>query len=130
MLDIVKTSQNHNGNGSDAINGRGTLRRKLTPRQRIALGADIALGVAPLAPSLKQSAAAVGISVFELRGRPRSRNSGMPSRLARSSVPGSKRRTQRARRRSGPLVSVTSGMSSPASLADFAYGVVRAQMRG
>ena len=67
MLDIVKTSQNHNGNGSDAINGRGTLRRKLTPRQRIALGADIALGVAPLAPSLKQAAAAVGISVFELR---------------------------------------------------------------
>jgi len=67
MLDIVKTSQNHNGNGSDAINGRGTLRRKLTPRQRIALGADIALGVAPLAPSLKQSAAAVGIRVFELR---------------------------------------------------------------
>jgi hypothetical protein len=51
----------------DAINGRGTLRRKLTPRQRIALGADIALGVTPLAPSLKQSAAAVGISVFELR---------------------------------------------------------------
>jgi hypothetical protein len=67
MLDIVKTSQNHNGNGSDAIGGRGIRRRKLTLRQRVALGADIALGVTSLAPSLKQSAAAVGISVLELR---------------------------------------------------------------
>jgi hypothetical protein len=67
MNNIIAENLTRNGNGVDAINGRGTLRRKLTPRQRIALGADIALGVTPLAPSLKQSAAAVGISVFELR---------------------------------------------------------------
>ena len=67
MNHIIHDSLTRNGNGADAINGRGTLRRKLTSRQRIALGADIALGTIPLAPSLKQSAAAVGISVFELR---------------------------------------------------------------
>src|SRR5262245_53624126 len=67
MNHIIHDSLTRNGNGADAVNGRGTLRRKLTSPQRIALGADIALGTIPLAPSLKQSAAAVGISVFELR---------------------------------------------------------------
>src|SRR5262249_35034229 len=67
MNHIIAGNPTHNGNGADAVNGRGTLRRKLTSRQRIALGADIALGVPPLAPSFKQSAAAVGISVFKLR---------------------------------------------------------------
>jgi hypothetical protein len=67
MNHIIQANLTRNGNGADTINGRGALRRKLTPRQRVALGADIALGVAPLSPSLKQSAAAVGISVFELR---------------------------------------------------------------
>ena len=67
MNHIIHDSLTRNGNGADAVNGRGILHRKLTSRQRIALGADIALGTIPLAPSLKQSAAAVGISVFELR---------------------------------------------------------------
>jgi hypothetical protein len=67
MNHIIAENLTRNGNGADAINGRGIGRRKLTSRQRAALGADIALGVTPLAPSLKQSAAAVGISVFELR---------------------------------------------------------------
>jgi hypothetical protein len=58
--------RHENGNGQDAINGRGILRRKLSPNQRAALGADIALGTVHLAPSLKQAAAAAGTSVYQL----------------------------------------------------------------
>jgi hypothetical protein len=67
MLDIVKNSQNHNGNGSVTISGRGVLRRKLTPGMRANLAADIATGLAQLTPSLKQTAAALGVSPYSVR---------------------------------------------------------------
>lgn len=77
---IIAENLTRNRNG--AVNGRGTLRRKLTLAQRAALGADIALGATPLAPSLKQAAAAVGISVFELRRELQSRERAETERRA------------------------------------------------
>jgi hypothetical protein len=67
MLDIVKNSQNHNGNGSDAINGRGVLRRKMAPALRANLAADVAMGLTQFTPSLKQTAAALGVSPYSVR---------------------------------------------------------------
>jgi len=73
MLDIVKNSVARNGNGAGSVNGRGVLRRKLTPAARIALAADIATGAKHLDPSLKQAAAATGVSPYlinkELKAR-------------------------------------------------------------
>jgi RPA family protein len=73
MLDIVKNSQNHNGNGSDAIGGRGLLRRKLTPEQRAHLAADVAMGLVHVTPSLKQAADTVGVPMAKLRAELKSR---------------------------------------------------------
>jgi hypothetical protein len=73
MLDIVKTSQNHNGNGSDAIGGRGIRRRKLSPEARIGLATDVALGLVQIAPSIKQAAAAVGVPVAKIRAELKAR---------------------------------------------------------
>jgi hypothetical protein len=65
MLDIVKNSQHHNGNGS--VNGRGVLRRKLSPTLRVNLAADVAMGLTQLTPSLKQTAVALGVSPYSVR---------------------------------------------------------------
>jgi hypothetical protein len=67
MLDIVKNSQNHNGNGSDAINGRGLAHRKLTHAQRCSLAADVALGQLQLDLSLGQIADLLRITPAQLR---------------------------------------------------------------
>jgi hypothetical protein len=69
MLDIVKTSQTHNGNGSDAINGRGLARRlpHLLTYERVGLAADIATGQRHLVPSLTQIADVTGIGIWQLR---------------------------------------------------------------
>src|SRR5215831_6974650 len=66
MLDIIKNSATRNGNGS-AVGGRGLLRRRLTRQQRISLAADLALGLAHIEPSMKQSAATVGVRPDEVR---------------------------------------------------------------
>ena len=71
MLDIVKVTNNHNGNG--AVNGRGARRRKLTDRQRIVLATDVALGLVPLQPSIKTSAAAIGVSPADIRAELKTR---------------------------------------------------------
>ena len=71
MLDIVKVTNNHNGNG--AVNGRGARRRKLTDRQRIVLATDVALGLVPLQPSIKTSAAAIGVSPADIRAELKAR---------------------------------------------------------
>jgi hypothetical protein len=71
MLDIVP--KNQNGNGSDTINGRGVLRRKMTSRERVSLAADVALGVTQLAPSIKQTAAAVGVPTAKIRAELKAR---------------------------------------------------------
>ena len=42
------TSTNGNGNGSDALSGRGLAHRKWTLAQRIAHAADVAMGVTQL----------------------------------------------------------------------------------
>jgi hypothetical protein len=55
------------GNGNGSVNGRGVLRQKLTPTARIALAADIATGKKHLDPSIKQAAAAVGVSPYRIR---------------------------------------------------------------
>ena len=73
MLDIVKNSQNHNGNGSTAINGRGVLRRKMTPALRANLGADVIMGLAHVVPSLKQVAATVGVPTAKIRAELKAR---------------------------------------------------------
>src|SRR5262249_34377234 len=67
MLDIVKNSPTCNGNGSGEVNGRGVLRRKLTHKQRFSLAADVALGLVHIEPSMKQSAATVGVRPDEIR---------------------------------------------------------------
>jgi hypothetical protein len=56
-----------NGNGHAPVSGRGSLRRKLTPQQRVALAVDIATGAVPFAPSFKQTAAAVGTTPYRMR---------------------------------------------------------------
>src|SRR5262249_49355809 len=56
-----------NGNGHASVNGRGSLRRKLTHQQRVALAVDIATGAVPFAPSFKQTAAAVGTTTYLMR---------------------------------------------------------------
>ena len=56
-----------NGNGHVPVNGRGSLRRKLTHQQRVALAVDIATGAVPFAPSFKQTAAAVGTTTYLMR---------------------------------------------------------------
>ena len=71
MLDIVKVTNNHNGNG--AVNGRGARRRKLTDHQRIVLATDVALGLVPLQPSIKTSAAAIGVSPADIRAELKAR---------------------------------------------------------
>ena len=73
MLNIIHATLtrnghgNGNGNGSTPINGRGISRRKLTPVQRAALAADLAVGTVHFTPSLMQAAAAAGTSVPQLR---------------------------------------------------------------
>lgn len=71
MLDIVP--KNQNGNGSDVINGRGVLRRKMTSRERIGLAADVALGPTRITPSLKQTAVVVGVPTTKLRAELKAR---------------------------------------------------------
>jgi hypothetical protein len=56
-----------NGNGQGSVNGRGSLRRKLTESQRDALAVDIATGVVPFTPSFKQTAAALGTTPYRMR---------------------------------------------------------------
>src|SRR5262249_28371804 len=53
-------------NGNGAIGGRGVQRRKMTLGQRISLGADVALGLAQVDPSIAQSAAIVGVSPAQI----------------------------------------------------------------
>ena len=65
MINIVPHQENGNGQGS--VNGRGVLRRKLTTEARAALAADIAMGESPLTPSIKQTAALTGVSVYHIR---------------------------------------------------------------
>ena len=71
MLNIVKVANTHNGNG--AVNGRGARRRKLTDHQRIVLATDVALGLVPLQPSIKTSAAAIGVSPADIRAELKTR---------------------------------------------------------
>jgi hypothetical protein len=71
MLDIIKVANNHNGNG--AVNGRGVRRRKLTDQQRVVLATDVALGLVPLQPSIKMSAAAIGVSPADIRAELKTR---------------------------------------------------------
>ena len=71
MLNIVKVANTHNGNG--AVNGRGARRRKLTDHQRIVLATDVALGLVPLQPSIKTSAAAIGVSPADIRAELKAR---------------------------------------------------------
>jgi hypothetical protein len=71
MLDIVKVANNHSGNG--AVNGRGVRRRKLTDQQRVVLATDVALGLVPLQPSIKTSAAAIGVSPADIRAELKTR---------------------------------------------------------
>jgi hypothetical protein len=71
MLDIVKNSTTRNGNGS--VGGRGVLRRKLTHEQRVSLAADVALGLVHVEPSLKQSAATIGVRPDEIRAELKAR---------------------------------------------------------
>src|SRR5262249_58144648 len=73
MSDIVKSSPICNGNGTGEINGRGVLRRKLTRQQRISLAADVALGLVHVEPSMKQSAATVGVRPDEVRAELKAR---------------------------------------------------------
>jgi hypothetical protein len=76
MLDIVRTANsNGNGNGADSLSGRGIKRRKLTQEERVSLAADIAMGEVHVTPSLKQTAAATGVSVVDLRKELKERES-------------------------------------------------------
>src|SRR5262249_19955943 len=52
-------------NGS--ISGRGLAHRKMTPKQRLGLAADVATGTRPYVPSLAQTAATFGVNVARLR---------------------------------------------------------------
>jgi len=67
MNTIITENLTRNGNGADSLNGRGIKRRKLTPEERVELAADIAMGEVHVTPSLKQTAAATGVSVVDLR---------------------------------------------------------------
>jgi len=62
MNNIIPRHENGNG----AIGGRGVQRRKMTLGQRISLGADVALGLAQVDPSIAQSAAIVGVSPAQI----------------------------------------------------------------
>jgi hypothetical protein len=73
MNHIIAENLTRNGNGADSVNGRGILRRKMTPEQRVSLAADIAVGLTPFALSLKQTAAVTGVPVAKLRAELKAR---------------------------------------------------------
>jgi len=56
MNSLLRQSQNHNGNHSQTINGRGVAMRDWTHEQRVAIAADVALGLRGLRPSITQTA--------------------------------------------------------------------------
>jgi hypothetical protein len=65
MLNIIP--RHGNGSGSNAVSGRGLLRRKLTPEQKIGLAADLATGQYKFEPSLLQLSDLFDVPVHHLR---------------------------------------------------------------
>jgi hypothetical protein len=55
------------------VNGRGLNHRKLTPRQRIRLAADLASGRARLAPSISQACLLLNVMAPNVRAELRAR---------------------------------------------------------
>lgn len=59
---------------NDAVNGRGIKNQKLTPRERIALAADIATGRRPYEPSLAQACLLADAPVAAVRAEIKARS--------------------------------------------------------
>lgn len=78
-LGELHSNHNSSGNGRTPVNGRGSLRRKLTESQRVALAVDIATAVVPFVPSFKQSAAAVGTTPYRMRQERKARSGDRPA---------------------------------------------------
>jgi hypothetical protein len=68
------TSTNGNGNGADALSGRGLAHRKWTLAQRIAYAADVAMGMTQLDLSQGQLCSIFHITPAALRAEIKARN--------------------------------------------------------
>jgi hypothetical protein len=68
------TSTNGNGNGSDALSGRGLAHRKWTLAQRVALAADVAMDLAEIKLSQTQLCSIFHITPGALRAEIKARN--------------------------------------------------------
>ena len=68
------TSVNGNGNGSDALSGRGLAHRKWTLAQRIAHAADVAMGMTQLDLSQGQLCSIFHVTPGALRAEIKARN--------------------------------------------------------
>jgi hypothetical protein len=58
---------------NDSVRGRGLRHRKLTPQERIALAADVAMGKRPFEPSLAQSCSLLNVSIAAVRAEIKAR---------------------------------------------------------
>jgi hypothetical protein len=68
------THTNGNGNGADALSGRGLAHRKWTAEERIAYAADVAMGVTRLDLSFSQLCTVFHITPSALRAAIKARN--------------------------------------------------------
>ena len=68
------TSTNGNGNGSDALSGRGLAHRKWTLAQRVALAADVAMDLAQIKLSHAQLCLIFHVTPSALRAEIKARN--------------------------------------------------------